>query len=124
MGKTVKMSFEGKKLAGNWQMDRILIILKKENGPRASSAPALGLNTIIFKHVYWYMQQISGERLQDHWSSGLHKMQNNVRCVFTRVLIIRIQPNYVHMWLFIYRAYIFYLILMRAASHGLKLAQV
>ena len=52
-------------------MDRILIILKKkeENGPRASSAPALGLNTIIFEHVYWYMQQISGERLQDHWSS-------------------------------------------------------
>ena len=46
-------------------MDRILIILKKENGPRASTAPALGLNTIIFKHVYWYMQQI-----QDHWSSG------------------------------------------------------
>ena len=51
-------------------MDRILIILKKENGPRASSAPALELNTIIFKHVYWYMQLISGERLQDHWSSG------------------------------------------------------
>ena len=45
-------------------MDRIL------KGPRASSAPALELNTIIFKHVYWYMQQISGERLQDHWSSG------------------------------------------------------
>ena len=38
-------------------MDRLLIILKKESGPRASSAPALGLNTIIFKHVYWYMQQ-------------------------------------------------------------------
>ena len=51
-------------------MDRILIILKKENGPRASSVPALGLNTIILKHAYWYMQQISGERLQDHWSSG------------------------------------------------------
>ena len=51
-------------------MDRILIILKKENGPRASSAPALGLNTVIFKHAYWYMQQISGKRLQDHWSSG------------------------------------------------------
>ena len=29
------------------------------------------LNTIIFKYVYWYMKQISGERLQDHWSSGL-----------------------------------------------------
>ena len=54
-------------------MDRILKILKKENGPRASSAPALELNTIIFKHVYWYMQQISGERLQDHWSSGFSK---------------------------------------------------
>ena len=38
-------------------MDRILKSLKKENGPRASSAPALRLNTIIFKHVYWYMQQ-------------------------------------------------------------------
>ena len=36
-----------------------------------SSAPALEINTIIFKHVYWYMQQISGERLQDHWSSSL-----------------------------------------------------
>ena len=44
--------------------------IEKENGPRTSSAPALGLNTIIFKHVYWYMQQISDERLQDHWSSG------------------------------------------------------
>ena len=52
-------------------MDRILIILKKENGQRASSVPALGLNTIIFKYVYWYMKRISGERLQDHWSSGL-----------------------------------------------------
>ena len=53
------MSFEGKSQQEprNWQMDRILIILKKENGPRASSVPALGLNTIMFKHVYWYMQQ-------------------------------------------------------------------
>ena len=37
-------------------MDRILIIYSV-HGPRASSAPALGLDTIIFKHVYWYMQQ-------------------------------------------------------------------
>ena len=57
-------------------MDRILIILKKENGPRASSVPALGLNTMIFQHVYWYMQQISGERLQDHWSSGFILVKN------------------------------------------------
>ena len=38
---------------------------KLANGPRASSAPALGLNTIIFKHA-----ADSGEHLQDHWSSG------------------------------------------------------
>ena len=66
-------------------MDRILIILKKENGPRASSAPALWLNTIIFKYVYWYMKQISGERLQDHWSSGyvflLRKSELSFRCI-------------------------------------------
>ena len=46
---------------------------EKKNGTRASSVPALGLNTIIFKYVYWYMKQISGERLQDHWSSGIVK---------------------------------------------------
>ena len=65
MGITVKMSFDGE------NQQEMAIILKNENGPRAISVPALGLyNTIIFKHVYWYMQQISGERLQDHWSSG------------------------------------------------------
>ena len=69
-------------------MDRILIILKKENGPRASSAPALGLNTIIFK-----MKQISGERLQDHWSSGLQFLQHK----FDRInQIILNRTNYVH----------------------------
>ena len=63
-------------------MDRILIILKKENGPRDSSAPALGLNTIIFEYVYWYVKQISGERLQDHLSSGfiLSKFLENHHC--------------------------------------------
>ena len=65
-------------------MDRILKILKKENGPRASSAPALELNTIIFKHVHWYMQQISGERLQDHWSSGL-KLSVNCKSFMVQV---------------------------------------
>ena len=53
MGKT------SRKLANGQNID----YFEKKNGPRASSAPALGLNTIIFKHVYWYMQQISGERL-------------------------------------------------------------
>ena len=72
-------------------MDGILItcILKKENGPRASSAPALGLNTIIFKRVYWYMQQISGERLQDHWSSGfVFTLVRNLKDRLSRVNII------------------------------------
>ena len=45
---------------------------EKRKWPKGLSAPALELNTIIFKHVYWYMQLISGERLQDHWSSGYH----------------------------------------------------
>ena len=62
-------------------MDRILKILNKENGPSASSAPALELNTIIFKHVYWYMQQISGEGLQDHWSSGFPILLKLYRCL-------------------------------------------
>ena len=48
----------------------ISIIFKQRKWPKGLSAPALELNTIIFKHVYWYMQLISGERLQDHWSSG------------------------------------------------------
>ena len=55
-------------------MDRILIILKKENDPRASSAPALGLNTGVKYHNIQTCLLVyaadSGERLQDHWSSG------------------------------------------------------
>ena len=27
--------------------------------------------TILVKQVYCYISQVSGERLQDHWSSGL-----------------------------------------------------
>ena len=34
---------------------------EKRKWPKGLSAPALELNTIIFKHVYWYMQLISGE---------------------------------------------------------------
>ena len=54
-------------------MDRMFINVKKKMspfGPKGWSAPILGLFSIIFKHVYWYIQQISGERLQDHWSSS------------------------------------------------------
>ena len=58
------MSFEGKSQQEKWQMDGILKILKKQNSPRASSAPALELNTIIFKHVFCISSrsQVSGYR--------------------------------------------------------------
>ena len=88
MGITVKMSFEGKSQQeiGKWTN---IDYSGKENGPRASSAPALGLNTIIFKHVYWYMQQISGERLQDHWSSG-YCLEAALKCWLNLFLVIKI----------------------------------
>ena len=74
-------------------MDRILIILKKTNGAMASSAPALGFNTIIFKYVYWYIKQISGERLQDHWSSCFYichflhteRLHQMIRVVYSKL---------------------------------------
>ena len=28
--------------------------------------------TILVKQVYWYISRVSGERLQDHWSSGFY----------------------------------------------------
>ena len=42
---------------------------------RGSSVSTLGpyvymYMIIIVKQVYWYISQISGERLQDHWPSG------------------------------------------------------
>ena len=48
-------------------MDRILIIMKRKMDTRASSVPLMWLFSIIFKHVYWYIQHISGERLQVLW---------------------------------------------------------
>ena len=71
LGKLLKCHLKGKasrKLANGRNLEDSE--KKKMHAPRALSAPALELNTIIFKHIYWYMQQISGERLQDHWSSG------------------------------------------------------
>ena len=53
-------------------MDRILIILKKENGPRASSAraPCTGVKYHNIQTCLLVYAADSGERLQDHWSSG------------------------------------------------------
>ena len=47
-------------------MDRILKILKKENGPRASSSPCTGVK---YHNIQTCLLVYA--RLQDHWSSGL-----------------------------------------------------
>ena len=70
-------------------MDRILIILKKENGPRASSAPALGLNTIIFKHVYWYMQQTQASVYRTIGPLVNHIYLKNFVLDFTRLWLLQ-----------------------------------
>ena len=56
------MLFNGEKLTGKEPMDRRFMFMKKKNNnnnPRD-----------VVCQVYWYISQISGERLQDHWSSG------------------------------------------------------
>ena len=67
-----KLSLKGK-LPGNGQKDRIFMILKIKFTrcvyPR--SGHIYVYLTLTGKDVYWYISQISGERLQDHWSSGL-----------------------------------------------------
>ena len=47
--------------------------LKKKLTPEVALTLTWGYihNTILVKQVYWYISQVSGERLQDHWSSGL-----------------------------------------------------
>ena len=60
---------------------------EKRKWPKGLSAPALELNTIIFKHVYWYMQLISGERLQDHWSSGSFFQEAKIENFIEKILI-------------------------------------
>ena len=57
--KLLKCHLKGKaskKLANGKNID-YMYSEKRKRPKGASSAPALGLNTIIFKHVYWYMQQ-------------------------------------------------------------------
>ena len=69
-GKLLKCHLKGKnsrELANGQNID----YSEKRKWPKGFIYPSLGLNTIIFKHVYWYMQQVSCEHLQDHWSSGL-----------------------------------------------------
>ena len=43
--------------------------------------------TMIVKQGFWYISQISGERLQDHWSAGLLSYNLNVNFIFISLLI-------------------------------------
>ena len=67
---------------------------EKRKWPKGLSAPALELNTIIFKHVYWYMQLISGERLQDHWSSGYSDLLHSWKLQTKTSIISRMSSNF------------------------------
>ena len=57
---------------------------EEKKWPKASSASVLGLFLIIFKLVYWCIQQISGELLQDHWSSGFQNYKYSVHLPISR----------------------------------------
>ena len=54
--------------------------LKKKLTPEVALTLTWGYihNTILVKQVYWYISQVSGERLQDHWSSGCTTAENLV----------------------------------------------
>ena len=61
------------KPATNGQSDKGFL-LTSTFVPKGLSAPALGLYTCI-KALKIYQDQVSGERLQDHWSSGYISFQ-------------------------------------------------
>ena len=70
MGEIVKCYLKGKtcsKLANGLN----IYDLKKENDSKGCSDLALGLYNSIVKQLDWNISQVSGERLQDRWSSGL-----------------------------------------------------
>ena len=76
------MSFEGKtcrKLTNGQDIDY--------SGGGGEMAPglhlSLDLDYFLLKHVYWYIQQISGEPLQDHWSSGFLFLVQNIDCGYS-----------------------------------------
>ena len=64
------MSLKGK-TSGNGQMDRILMILKKKFTLHWGYIhTCIHMNIIYSKTNVLVYTQISGEHLQDHWSSG------------------------------------------------------
>ena len=69
MQKTVKITLKDKNFQemSKWTE---YYEFEKEINPKGYSDSVLGLYTFIVKQVYWYISQISGESLQDDWSSG------------------------------------------------------
>ena len=61
------MSFKGKTYR-QWANGQDIYYFENKIDPRGYYDPVLGLYTC---KVCWYISQISGERLQDHWFSGL-----------------------------------------------------
>ena len=69
MGKTVKMSFEGKtskKLANGQNID----YSEKRKRPKGFICPCTGVKYHNIQTCLLEYAADSGERLQDHWSSG------------------------------------------------------
>ena len=47
--------------------------------------------TILVKQVYWYISQVSGERLQDHWSSGFHMASYDIGEIYmTQIMMFQV----------------------------------
>ena len=47
---------------------------EKRKWPKGFICPCTGVKYHNIQICYWYMKQISGERLQDHWSSVSHSV--------------------------------------------------
>ena len=76
-------------------MDSILIILKKKM--------AQGLHLPLYWDYFLYhsyIQQISGERLQDHWSSCIHVYDHNIQTSSLKPLG-QSKPNF--MWSIVWK---------------------
>ena len=54
--------------------------------------------TIPVKQVYWYISQVSGERLQDHWSSG-SSLCKTVLVVLSHVGCLKVTGVVLHCYL-------------------------
>ena len=86
LGKLLKCHLKGKasrKLANGQNIEDS----EKSKWPKGFICPCTGVKYHNIQIVYWYMQQISGERLQDHWSSSFFFFFFFFCCFFFTVLV-------------------------------------